>query len=62
MFTKRDVELFNASFDAYLSVLKRRINAEKNQAIRELINAEYLEVGSLKSFVNNPELLKAVKK
>lgn len=61
MFTAKQIEILNLALTSYLAVLQRKINAEKNPAIKDLLAKDYNDVVDTRMLSNDPKLLKVIK-
>lgn len=57
MLTKSDISILQGAIEVQLAVHKRRFNAERNTAIKNLIAEEIVKVEALLVSLNNPALV-----
>lgn len=60
-FTATQVAALDDALATKIAVVRRRINAEKNAGIAQLLQADLVALEELKVAVNNPSLLVKVK-
>ena len=56
-FSAAQIAIIDLSLDTQISVIKRRINAERSDDIRVLLEKQLLDVQEVKVLVNNPKLI-----
>ena len=56
-FSAAQIGILDLSLDTQISVIKRRINAERSDDIRALLEKQLLDVQEVKVLVNNPKLI-----
>lgn len=57
MFTVDQVTMLDEALDSHEAVLRRRINAEKNESIKSILGAEARKLDEIRVIVNNPKMV-----